>query len=241
MNYLPVSPRYALGIAPQSTLPFLIDLRPKCSPVSDQGEMNSCVAFAVIGAMEYLENVQNNSTISLSQQFVFYNERMLEGTTATDSGTYIEDGINVITEYGACELSLCPYNQDNLYTKPSVEAYADAVKRKALRYSRVSQDQTSVMTSLANGYPVIFGFLAYSSFESQVVAQSGIVPMPDPKETMVGGHCVCIVGYDLNTQMFLIRNSWGASWGISGYCWMPFAYVLNPSLAHGLYAIQNVS
>jgi C1A family cysteine protease len=240
MNYLPVPARYALGIT-QSSLPSVVDLRPKCSPIANQGDMSSCVAFAVISAMEYLENVQHNSTISLSQQFVYYNERVLNGSVASDDGAFVEDGINVLLTYGACELSLWPYSKDDLYTKPSDAAYADATKRKALKYSRVAQDQTSVMTPLSNGYPVVLGFLVYPAFESQEVAASGIVPMPNSTEEMLGGHCVCIVGYDLAKQMFLIRNSWGPDWGINGYCWMPFAYVLSPSLAHGMYAIESVS
>jgi C1A family cysteine protease len=240
MNYLPVPARYALGIT-QSSLPSVVDLSPKCSLVANQGDMSSCVAFAVIGAMEYLENVQNKSEVSLSPQFVYYNERMLEGTVASDSGSYVEDGIRVLTTYGACELSLWPYNELDLYIRPTDAAYADAAKRKALKYSVVVQDQTSVMTSLAQGYPVVFGFLVYSSFESQEVAASGIVPMPLSTDTMLGGHCVLIVGYDLNRQMFLIRNSWGPNWGINGYCWMPLAYVLNPSLSHGMYAIESIA
>lgn len=225
------------GITP-STLPLAVDLRPKCSPVVDQDGMDSCVAFAIIGAMEYLENIQNKSFISLSPQFVYYNERVLENTVNQDTGSYVEDGIKVVTTYGACELSLWPYNKENLYTKPSAEAYADAAKRKALKYSQLEQTQTALMTSLVNGFPVIFGCLTYPSFKSETVT-TGVVSIPESTEIIVGGHAMLIVGYDMQKQQFLCRNSWGTKWGIEGYCWMPFAYILSPNLANSFYSIQN--
>lgn len=67
---------------------------------------------------------------------------------------------------------------------------------------------------IAGGYPFVFGFTVYESFESEQVAQTGIVPMPAPGETVVGGHCVVAVGYDDSKRTFIIRNSWGTGWGL---------------------------
>jgi len=240
MNYLHPVSKYIFGISP-FTLPMSVDLRPKCSPVSDQGTMSSCVAFAFIGAMEYLENLQNDSFISLSPQFVYYNERLLEGATGLDSGTYMSDGLRVLETYGACKLSLCPYNEADLYTKPSDAAYADGATRKAIDTDRIDQTQKAVLTTLAAKYPIAFGFLAYDSFESPEVATTGIVPMPDTdKDTVLGGHAMLMVGYDLKKQLFLVRNSWGPDWGINGYCWMPFAYILNPNMANSFYTVDSI-
>jgi C1A family cysteine protease len=222
------------------TFPYSIDLRPKMSPVQAQGHMNSCTGFALIAAMEYLENLQGLATLSLSQLFVYYNERLLENSTAQDSGAFMSEGIQVLLQYGACELSLWPYDEALLYTKPSDAAYADALKRRALAYNSISQDQQTLLTTLAT-YPVAFGLLVYSSFESVEVAHSGLVPVPDQStETMLGGHAMLIVGYDQGRQCFLVRNSWGPNWGIGGYCWMPYAYVLNPDLCSGFYTITKM-
>jgi C1A family cysteine protease len=240
MKYLHPVSKYIFGITP-SSLPMSVDLRPKCSPIAEQGLMNNCVGFALIGAMEYLENLQSETFVSLSPQFVYYNERLLEGVTGLDSGAYMSDGIDVVKTYGACELSLWPTDESNLYVKPNAAAYADGLKRKAINTSQVDQTQASVMTTLASGYPVIFGFLAYESFESKLVAETGMVPMPNTSvESVLGGHAMLIVGYDLSTQMFLVRNSWSAGWGIGGYCWMPFAYVLNLNMANSFYVIEGI-
>ena len=65
---------------------------------------------------------------------------------------------------------------------------------------------------LASGFPFVIGFQVYQSFESDQVASTGIVPMPDVNnEQLLGGHAVLVVGYDDSNQWFIVRNSWG-SW-----------------------------
>jgi len=94
---------------------------------------------------------------------------------------------------------------------------------------------------LASSYPFIFGFTVYDSFESQPVAQTGVVPMPGSTERVLGGHCVVAVGYDDSQQRFIVRNSWGTSWGIQGYCTMPYAYLTDSNLASDFWTIRLVS
>ena len=48
------------------------------------------------------------------------------------------------------------------------------------------------------------------------------------------------VGYDENKQWFLVRNSWGAGWGMSGYFTMPYAYFIQPGLAQDFWTIRLV-
>jgi len=203
--------------------------------------MGSCTGFAIVGAMEYLENVKHKTFVPLSQQFVYYNERLLEGGTSTDGGSYIGDGISVVLRYGACALSVWPYNEADLYTKPSDAAYADGATRKAIKTNSIAQNQTAVMSALASGFPIVFGFVAFDSFESTEVAKTGFVPTPNPDiDNALGGHAMLIVGYDIRSQQFLCRNSWTAHWGIGGYCWIPFAYLMNPELAHSFYTIEDI-
>jgi C1A family cysteine protease len=81
--------------------------------------------------------------------------------------------------------------------------------------------------------------MVYSSFMTNTVAKNGIVPMPNTQtETQEGGHCVCIVGYNDATQMFKCANSWGTSWGINGYFFLPYNYVINTALAGDLCIAQ---
>ena len=48
------------------------------------------------------------------------------------------------------------------------------------------------------------------------------------------------VGYDDASQTFLVRNSWGAGWGMAGYFTMPYTYLIQPGLADDLWTIRIV-
>jgi C1A family cysteine protease len=82
-----------------------------------------------------------------------------------------------------------------------------------------------MLTCLAEGFPFVFGFSVYESFQTQKVARSGIVNMPKKKEKILGGHAVMAVGFNQKDKRFLVRNSWGKDWGMSGYFTMPYKYL----------------
>ena len=88
-----------------------------------------------------------------------------------------------------------------------------------------------MINCLALGHPFTFGFSVYDSFDSAQVASSGVVPLPDRAERLLGGHAVYAVGYDMEARYFIVRNSWGPDWGQAGDCLMPFDFVGNPDLA----------
>ncbi|MGA8901714.1 C1 family peptidase [Bradyrhizobium sp.] len=134
-----------------------------------------------------------------------------------------------------------PYNIKEFAVKPPAFAYADAKLDLVSRYMRVSQDLTQMQGCLAEGYPFVFGFTVYQSFESQQIADTGIVPMPSTGEKVVGGHCVVAVGYDDTKRSFVIRNSWGTGWGIKGYCLMPYEYLISARLASDFWTLRSVT
>jgi C1A family cysteine protease len=55
--------------------------------------------------------------------------------------------------------------------------------------------------------------------------KNGMMPLPASNEQVVGGHAVMVVGYNDAKQVFVIRNSWGASWADKGYFYMPYAFI----------------
>ena len=86
---------------------------------------------------------------------------------------------------------------------------------------------------------MVVGIQVYESFESDAVAENGIVSMPTPKENCLGGHAVCIVGYDDTKQWFILRNSWGSQWGDGGYFYLPYEYITSPFLASDLWILTK--
>ena len=83
-------------------LPPEADLRAHMPPVYDQGQLGSCTANAIGGAMEYERTRQGESDFMPSRLFIYYNERVVEGTTSSDSGAQIRDGIKVVNTEGVC-------------------------------------------------------------------------------------------------------------------------------------------
>jgi len=218
-------------------LPAKADLRPWCSPVEDQGALGSCTANALAGALEFLENKARQAPFAdLSRLFIYYNERVLEHSTASDSGAQLRDGVKSLAKLGVCKESLWPYAIACFAQKPGPACYKDAAKRVISAYHRILGLQ-QLKACLASGYPVAFGFTVYASFESQAVAKSGIMPMPRPGEAVLGGHAVLACGYDDKAKRLLVRNSWGPAWGMQGYFTMPYAYVQAPGLASDFWTI----
>jgi C1A family cysteine protease len=94
---------------------------------------------------------------------------------------------------------------------------------------------------LASGYPFVFGFTVYKSFESDAVAHSGKVELPGHRERQVGGHAVLAIGYDDTRQRFRCLNSWGASWGDGGYFTIPYEYLADPHLASDFWTATTIA
>jgi len=228
---------YTLTGASQSPV---VDLRPFCSSIEDQGNLGSCTGQAIAGAIELL-NKRASRTLDVSRLFIYYYERSLIGTVNYDSGAYIRDGIKVCYTYGAPVESIWPYNINKFRTIPPSTAMQDAAKRKVTSYQRIA-DFNGVIDALASGYPVVVGFTVYSSFESNSVARTGVMPYPDTsKERVLGGHAVLIVGYNKNRNVFIVRNSWGTSWGESGYFYMPFQVIQNTNMSSDFWIIKTIT
>ncbi len=72
------------------------------------------------------------------------------------------------------------------------------------------------------------------------MAKTGVLNMPTSAEQVVGGHAVMAVGYDDVAQRFIVRNSWGAKWGMKGYFTMPYAYLITGNLASDYWTLRMV-
>jgi C1A family cysteine protease len=222
-------------------LPPSVDLRSECPPVYDQGQLGSCTANGIGGAIEFDQRKQGTREFTPSRLFIYYNERVIEGTVSQDAGAQIRDGIKAVAKLGAPPETDWPYDISKFTQRPPAQAYTDAKQDLVSAYARVVQDITQMRGCIAEGFPFVFGFTVYQSFESDSVANTGIVPMPGSHEPVLGGHCVVAVGYDDSKRQFIVRNSWGTGWGLNGYCLMPYEYLINPRLASDFWTIRSVT
>jgi C1A family cysteine protease len=152
----------------------------------------------------------------------------------------LRDGIKTIAKQGVCDEEIWPYIIRKFATKPPVKCYKEALNNQALEYMRLTHNLQEMQRCLADGYPFVFGFTVYESFMYDRVAINGHVPFPKRSERVIGGHAVMAVGYNDDKKWFILRNSWGESWGMQGYFTMPYSYVTNTDLTDDFWTIRLV-
>ncbi|WP_169711832.1 C1 family peptidase [Henriciella litoralis] len=203
------------------SLPERIDLREFCSPVENQLTTNSCTANAIVGALEYHQRRAKQPQIDLSRLFVYYNARRLSETENQDVGSFIHHVMAAVLAYGACEERIWPFEMAMLKTRPTEAAYQNAMMHEAVQYARTPLGPIA-MQALAAGLPVVFGAYFPSAYFDEA-HRTGTMPQDaQRRERPASGHAMLIVGYDLPTKTWLVRNSWGEGYADKGYFRVPF-------------------
>ncbi|MBV9963025.1 MAG: C1 family peptidase [Parafilimonas sp.] len=221
------------------SLPVKVDMRHVYKHIFDQGDLGSCTANAAAAAVGFERSKQNLDSYRASRLFIYYNERVIENTVNYDSGAQIRDSINVLYKQGACREHMWEYDISQYKAKPDQRCYTTAAEFKIKEYLKIDNSSIdNLKNCLADGFAFIFGFTVFESFESNDVAETGMVPMPQPNEKVLGGHAVMCIGYDDEKQVFICRNSWGNTWGDKGNFYMPYDYLTNPDLASDFWTIR---
>lgn len=225
-----------IQVAAPAALPRKVSLRTRMSPVFDQGQLGSCTANAAALALAFEHGGGPYSRLQ-----IYWNERSIEGTVTEDSGGQLRDVVKALAKYGAAPEIEWPYLTHRFAAAPPPKAVADGLLNTISVYARLRTGQ-ELRQCLAEGFPVIFGILLRESFESDAVAQCGVVPMPRRGEKALGGHALTLIGYDDDFRggpHYEVRNSWGRSWGDKGCCWIPAALIENPRVASDFWTIRK--
>jgi C1A family cysteine protease len=217
-------------------LPSELSLNEYRNFIYDQGLLGSCTSNAFCMAYRILNNInKTNIDFEPSRLFFYYQERFIEGTTMEDSGADVIDGTSYVKEHGICSEKLWPYDITKYSTPPLADAYTEATQYKISSYAVLPNGVeviNQIKHSIYNKQPVLIGIQVYDSFEAEDVAKTGHIKIPDIyKENCLGGHEMCLIGYNDKTQCFTVVNSWGETWGDKGLCYIPYNYLSDLDLA----------
>lgn len=228
-------------------VPPAVDLAYKCSAIEDQGELGSCTACALAGAVEANAN-KPSRRIEVSRLFGYYATRWLMELDQTterrqcveaDTGATLRDTIKAAARFGMVDEALWPYSKPFCDVPPRELWFVAAEHRVTSYHSIADGDLETVKAVLAQGFLVLVGLQAFADILSAEVARTGDVPMP--RGHYIGGHAVALVGYDdaPEHRRFRFRNSWGAGWGAEGYGTLSYDYVANPSWAADFWCVRS--
>jgi len=226
--------------APTGDLPQHVDLRGVCPPVENQANTNSCVANAIVGALEVHQRKAGLPVTDLSRLFLYYNARALDEKEQDDCGSFIHKGMAAVMAFGVCEERMWPFLEPMVKTRPTDACYQNATGYEAIQFARTARGR-SALAALAQGLPVAFGmFVPKKCYDA--AGDTGTMPMPDevPGPDQASGHAMLLVGYDLGKEAYLVRNSWGEQFGDGGYCWIPFRVMDSASPADQFWAIGAI-
>ncbi len=228
---------------PLSSLPPRADLREWFSPIEDQGNIGSCTANAGVALLEYYERRAFGKHIDASRMFLYKATRNLLHWKG-DTGAYLRSTMKAMALFGVPPEEYCPYGIADYDKEPNAFCYAFAANYQSISYYRLDLASLSrtmlldqIKTNLNKGQPSMFGFTVYDSIGHS--NKKGEIPFPQKTESVKGGHAVVAMGYDDNYVIrhpdnprlttrgaLMIRNSWGTGWGMKGYGWIPYDYVL---------------
>jgi hypothetical protein len=228
---------------PTTEVPSAIDLASEMPPVGDQGNQNSCVAWAVgyydKTHIEYIERTLgwqvpwdlDDPEHQISPSFI-YNQI----NAGRDGGAYMNDAQILLCQQGACMMSDFAYDENDYTTWPTESAYENAIPYRGYDGWAVNVIEepgiNQVKWVLAAHHTCVLGINVYANFDN-IEKYDTVYTVRDRTGKSRGGHAVCIVGYDDNKQTadgpgaFRLVNSWGTDWGNGGYFWMSYHAVKN--------------
>jgi len=158
--------------------------------------------------------------IDLSSRFIYEEARKIDGLPNIFDGTNLRSCMKILRKKGICEEKDCPYVPQHHVQ------ITDKMREKALKYCikeywRIRKHD--LRGALVQAGPLVAAIRVYSNWYRDEVKETGIVPLPSGK--LLGGHAICLVGYDDDHIKF--KNSWGVDWGAQGYGYLPWEYEIS--------------
>ncbi|XP_072338895.1 cathepsin L2-like isoform X1 [Scyliorhinus torazame] len=197
-------------------LPLAVDWRPKgyVTRVKDQGQCGSCWAFSTTGVLEGQVFNKTGKLISLSEQYLMDCTQVV-GNRGCNGG-YKVQALLFIKENGINSEQSYPYTAKNGDCKSNKNYIVASCKGVRMI---PKNSETDLAAAVATVGPISVSIDA--EHRSFMLYKSGIFYEPHCSSVNLD-HEVLAVGYGTENQKpyWIVKNSWGASWGKEGYVHM---------------------
>jgi hypothetical protein len=220
-------------------LPYKLTLRHLLPPVFNQNDTNTCTAQVIVAAL-YIAHIDAEAVAS--RLYLYYYTRFVEyGHAMDDCGASLRSTLKALSMYGHCDEEAWSFDTEKVNSRPCRASHKAARDSGDIEYTKVSNpSENDIKYCLYKGWCVAFGTKLYETHEN--LDECDVMPIPNcKKERCIGGHALLIVGYDDDTQLFEIRNSWGKDWGDEGYHYMKYEHVLDSNLCIDFWVITSLS
>lgn len=208
--------------------------------IMDQGNTNSCTAHGGVRIMLDARLEQGLPVEPLSRLELYWNTRLIEHTTDEDSGAEIRNVLDTLYVQGVGEERLWPFDESKVNIRPPDVVERAGLQDVALHRQRIDNGNLDLLKDalVTPQDPVIFGCVVWPAIQN--LPDNGILPMPGSMNESVGAHCMVIEGYDDNLEAFWVANSWGTSYGLGGYLWIPYKYLTDKDIASDFWHVDLV-
>ena len=192
-------------------------------PIMNQGQESSCTGHAVAYFWESLLATTLGKSIALSPRFLWWAGRAIEGAQLEDVGVEMRDAIAALKQYGACPAEHYPASGP-VDAEPSQLAFAYGTALCLPAYERCADLNAIKYAIGVERFPVVIGLQITEDWYTTYAVKTGLIGFY-PSSAPIGGHALCIVGYDDTTKRLRLANSWGTTYGFGGFVEVDYTYL----------------
>ncbi len=212
-------------VAMAAQLPPSVDLREGWWGINDQGATGSCVGQATADGLCRWHFVKAGGLGTSQLLSIRYVWMAAKETDASDNipstfleadGTSLKAALDIVRKYGVVTAKELPF-AGALYGGDPRTFFAIAATRKITSYYRLQQSEWKEW--LANTGPIMARLDVDSTWDKASATRGVLATYKPPGR---GGHAVTIVGY--TPTHFVVRNSWGTTWGDKGFAYATPTY-----------------
>jgi hypothetical protein len=220
-------------------LPASINLIAYMPQIRNQGPRGTCVAFTLTALNEYILRRRGISQ-NLSEQHLYFETKQIDGSPNA-CGTWQAKAVLVLRDRGQCREAIWPYNPNppcNNHGALPPQARPNGLSYRLRTLPAITRSVADYKLHMSKQRPVTLSIPVYNSwYQSAETRRSGRITMRIGNEASVGGHAVCLVGYQDTASSpgggyFIVRNSWDTGWAYqspygAGYGTIPYQYITN--------------